>query len=133
MLIYFTPQFFYKLNLDMLNKSVIFEYLKVQQQTRSLKMETYKIIFSQLGGNKFLVTTGSKNLLSSKNGLSMHLAKNKSGAKYLEITLAGDDTYTLKFTKLVKSNLVTVKLIEGVYCDNLQSVFTEVTGLYTHL
>ena len=96
-------------------------------------METYKIIFSQLGGNKFLATTGSKNLLSSKNGLSMHLVKNKSTAKYLEITLAGDDTYTLKFTKLVKSNLVTVKLIEGVYCDNLQSVFTEVTGLYTHL
>ena len=95
------------------------------------------IILQQLGGNKFLAMTGSKNLsfsATSKNPeLSMQLTKNKVGAKYLKIVLMPDDTYTMIFSKIVKNNLVTVKEYQGVYCDMLQSIFTKVTGLDTHL
>jgi len=106
----------------------------------------HQVILEQLGGNKFLVMTGSKNLLYSQkenNFLSMHLTKNKLGAKYLKIVLASDDTYTIIFStckKVMDTDLgmkvdthVILKTIEGVYCDMLQTVFTNETGLYTSL
>ena len=111
----------------------------------------HKIILEQLGGRQFLMMTGSKNLLYSEkenNFLSMHLTRNKIGAQYLKITLTPMDVYKMEFSKTVKKyetlpmskkkicvdeKLVIIKTIEPVYDDQLQSVFTEVTGLYTHL
>ena len=111
----------------------------------------HEIIYQQLGGRKFMVMTGSKNLLYSakeNNWLSMRLTRNKSGATYLKIILTDRDDYTMIFSKTVKTfetlplsgkkicineRLETVRSIAGVYDDTLQSVFTEVTGLYTHL
>jgi hypothetical protein len=96
-------------------------------------------ILNQLGGNRFLAMTGSKNLMHSNNGLtlSMHLARNKSTAKYLQITLDPNDTYTMVFSKLTgkknEETLVEVARYEGVYADMLQSIFTDVTGFDTRL
>jgi hypothetical protein len=102
-------------------------------------------ILRQLGGNKFLVMTGSKNLLfaditdTNKNvWLRMDLTRNKAGVNRLKITLNGDDTYTMHFYKQVIKNYVDVVIskeqkFEGIYCDQLQEIFTQVTGLYTHL
>jgi hypothetical protein len=89
--------------------------------------------------------TGSKHFLSDGNTLRMHLAKNMSKANRLEITLDADDTYTVRFYKYTAGRLnkktfswtedKTTEVYEerGVYCDMLQPIFTEVTGLYTHL
>jgi hypothetical protein len=106
-----------------------------------------EIILSQLGGNKFIVMTGSKNFIndSSTGTLRMDLVQNKSKSNKLWITLKADDTYTMRFFKytgvrfdrktctMKDSVTKEVKVIEGVYCDMLQDIFTDVTGLYTHL
>jgi hypothetical protein len=108
-------------------------------------MRVADIILEQLGGNKFLVMTGAKNLLADGNTLRMSLPKNMSGANKLEITLDATDTYTMRFYKYTAGRLnkktwswtedkvKEIKLLSGVYCDMLQSIFTEVTGMYTRL
>jgi len=100
--------------------------------------QTHIEILKQLGGNKFLAMTGTKNLVYSakeNNYLLMKLTKNISGAQYLKITLTVWDTYTMGFSKINSKTgeIKTVKEIESVYCHELQSVFSKVTGLYTRL
>jgi hypothetical protein len=91
-------------------------------------------IYRQLGGNRFAVMTGSKNFAYDGAALQMHLARNKSTAKYLKITLEANDTYTMVFSKLTKNyELVVVAEFEDLYADMLQDVFTSFTGLYTSL
>ncbi len=97
-------------------------------------------ILKQLGGQRFIVMTGSKNFgfAESSKGeaqLSFHLTRNAAKAQFCTITLKFDDTYTVTFTKLNKKtySLETIKECVGVYCDNIQEIFTEVTGLYTSL
>ncbi len=106
-------------------------------------------ILRQLGGNKFLVMTGSKNLTYSakeNNYLQMRLTRNKAAAKWLKIILMQDDTYTMIFSTSKKTyetlgghkfcvdeKQVILKTFENIYCDQLAEIFTEVTGLYTHL
>lgn len=102
-------------------------------------------ILDQLGGNKFIAMTGAKNFVSDGNTLRMTLPKNMSKANRLYITLENDDTYTMRFFKFTAGRLnkktfeftedkiTEVRTIEGVYFDMLQSLFTEVTGMYTHL
>ena len=90
--------------------------------------------------------TGSKNLVYDENSLRMRLTRNRSGANILKITLCGDDLYDMVFTyhrapgyqlkdgKVLERKEVfkEIKRYEGVYCDMLHSLFTEVTGLETH-
>lgn len=102
--------------------------------------EAHHAILEQLGGNKFLVMTGSHHLMFSKvenNFLSMHLRRNIAKAQFLKIILQANDTYKMIFSKVTgkkyEQKLVTVKEFEGVYCDQLQAIFTQVTGLYTSL
>jgi hypothetical protein len=96
-------------------------------------------ILNQLGGNKFIAMTGSKNIFSTDNGmtLSMHLTKNIAKAKYLQITLTENDTYTMIFSKQVgkkyQEEIVEVKKIENVYADMLNTLFESTTGLRTKL
>jgi len=106
-------------------------------------------IFEQLGGNKFAVMTGSKNFMDGGHFLSMKLSRNKSGANHLRITLTASDDYTMEFiyvpsVKVIRNKetgeftvknepIKTMEKIEGVYCDQLQATFTEITGLYTRL
>jgi hypothetical protein len=89
--------------------------------------------------------TGAKNLVSDGNTLRMSLPKNMSGANKLEITLDAIDTYTMRFYKYTAGRLnkktwswtedkvTEIKLLSGIYFDMLQSIFTEVTGMYTRL
>lgn len=112
-------------------------------------MNIPETILSQLGGNKFIVMTGSKNFVADGNTLRMTLAKNGSKANRLHITLESDDTYTMHFFKYTaggwrvnhktgtvtekKEKIEEVKTFRGVYFDQLQELFTEVTKLYTRL
>ncbi len=113
------------------------------------KLTVAKKILAQLGGNQFLLMTGCKNLVGDENSLRMRLAKNKSKANFLQITLGGNDFYTMRFfyyragryKVLPKEGKVVeipekeeeVKRFEGVYSDMLCSLFTEVTGLETRM
>jgi len=113
-----------------------------QQHTNKLIATT---ILQQLGGNKFLAMTGAKNLVAINNGLQMKLPSSKSKANLLTITLTPLDTYNMTFEKFTqpKLNKKTFEVIEGkrtitkaftdLYYDQLQELFTEVTGMYTTL
>ena len=90
-------------------------------------------ILNQLGGNKFIAMTGSKNFGSDKNTLSMKLTRNASSANYLRITLNSMDTYDMEFISVRGASRKVKKTYNGIYGDQLQSLFTEATGLYTSL
>ena len=96
-----------------------------------------------------MMMTGCKDLVGDEISLRMRLVKNKSKANFLQITLGGDDLYEMRFfyyregryKVLHKEGKVVeipekeeeVKRFEGVYCDMLYSLFTEVTGLETRM
>lgn len=107
------------------------------------------IILDQLGGNRFLAMTGANHLVSDGYTLRMTLPRNGSKANRLYITLDPDDTYTMRFFKYTPGGLrinhkkgtadfvddktEEVKTYHGIYCDQLQELFTEVTKMYTRL
>lgn len=116
----------------------MFLYLSTKKQTKQNNMTTEaknyhvaKEILNQLGGNRFCAMTGSNNFGAGENKLSMKLKRNASGANYLIITLTPMDTYTMEFVSVRGAKRTVKKLIENVYCDMLQSMFTDATGLYT--
>ncbi len=108
-------------------------------------MSIASTILNQLGGGRFIAMTGSKNFVSDGNTLRMQLTKNASKANRLEITLNGLDLYDMRFYRYTAARFSTrnnefriypekiteVKTINNVYCDQLEDIFTSVTGLYT--
>ena len=96
-----------------------------------------KTILEQMGGHRFATMTGSKDFIGLRNGLQMSLTRNKTSANRLKVILdEATDTYTMYFYRqcMTKNFDIKVKDIakyEGVYFDMLQSIFTQVTGLYT--
>ena len=100
-------------------------------------------ILNQLGGHVFIAFTGSSKFGVIKNGIKFNIRKNKTRANWMSITLTPADTYKVTFTKVtlpkIKKNgefqeykEVTIKEFDDIYCDQLQELFTEVAGLYTH-
>ena len=92
-----------------------------------------KTILNQLGGNKFMFMTGSKNPVSIENGLRIKLSKNKSKANFLYVRLNGLDTYDLEFISARGTSVKTKSEYSGIYNDQLIKVFEAETGLYTRL
>jgi hypothetical protein len=95
-------------------------------------------ILNQLGGNRFRVMTGAKNLVGDNNTLRFTLprgfAQNKVNC--VQVKLDVTDTYTITFYNIKRSPSHEVKVIRefsDVYADSLQTVFTEITGLSTRL
>jgi len=109
-------------------------------------MTIAQTILFQLGGQKFVTMTGSKQITDLGNGLSISLVKNPSGANVLTINyVEEDDLYKVRFSKframrvnpktgsLIPEINETIEEYDGVYWDQLQDLFTQVTGLDTHL
>jgi len=92
-----------------------------------------KTILEQLGGKRFRVMTGTHGLMAHPNALSMRLRRNQAGAMYLKITLDPSDTYTMEVTRSRGTELIPVETVDGIYFDQLQEIFTRVTGLVTTL
>ena len=97
-----------------------------------------KIILQQIGGRRFVAMTGSHDFINLGNGLRMSLSRNKTSANRLEIIYdEGADLYDLRFYrqsmnhKTFEVKTKDIKKIDGVYCDMLEDIFTDVTGLYT--
>ena len=100
-------------------------------------MNAAQIILQQLGGNKFIAMTGCKNFLHSNQGqtLTMDLPINASQARRLQITLNGLDLYDMMFFhyKPKTLDIVIIAVYNNIYDDQLQPIFTALTGLQTHL
>jgi hypothetical protein len=98
-----------------------------------MKMQVANQILAQLGGNRFLTMTGSKNLVGGERYLQMKLARNSSKANLLRITLDANDTYTVEFSRFRNLDVFPVHALAGVYADQLAEIFTRTTGLDTRL
>jgi hypothetical protein len=94
-------------------------------------MTIARTILEQLGGGRFVAMTGARAFVSTGKGLRFRLPCRK--ANVVEITLTPSDEYDMRFWLLRGDNVKEVKRFEGVYFDQLQDLFTEATGLYTHL
>ena len=93
-----------------------------------------KTILEHLGGNKFCMMTGAKNLAGDENSLSMRIGRNSSNSNYLKITLNSMDLYDMKFCKLTrKFEEKSITEYSDVYNDMLTEVFEKHTGMYTKL
>lgn len=112
------------------------------------KMSVPERTLLDLGGPEFITMTGSRNFIKDGNTLRMSLARNKSGANRLFITLR-NDLYDMRFfyyrSRSVKVNIEKgtikeipevireVELLQGVFNSMLRELFQEVTGFDTHM
>ena len=108
-------------------------------------------ILEQLGGRRFIMMTGSKDFFTvNGNDLCMKLSRNQSKANQLRIEYDyGKDLYTMRFIRYIaprlkvnsklktaeftKEKITEVRTFEDVYCDQLEELFREVTGLETRM
>lgn len=96
-------------------------------------MEIAKNILEQLGGNRFVVMTGAKNLVGHEDGLSFKLPSSphytRDGINYVRITLNHLDLYDVEYGRMwgLKYRLITNT--NSIYADMLQADFTDKTGL----
>jgi len=91
-------------------------------------------IYRTLGGNKFRVMTGAKNLTSHEFALSMKIGRNKTNANFMIVELNGLDLYDITFAKVTKmGEMKSVKTYDNVYNDMLVEIFESHTGMYTSL
>jgi len=118
------------------------EWESINKQAQSAKSEQEpniaKIILQQLGGNKFISTTGAKNFINLPNGLSFKIAITGAGitkqnVNYIKIVINPSDTYTMEFSRIRGTEYKIINTIEDVYAEQLQKIFTRETGLETHL
>ena len=91
-------------------------------------------IYRTLGGNRFRVMTGAKNMVSFEKGIGMKIGRNKTNANYMEIVLNDLDLYDVTFAKVTKmGEMKSVRTYDNVYNDMLVSLFETHTGMYTSL
>jgi len=91
-------------------------------------------IYRQLGGNRFRVMTGAKNMVSTENGIRMRIGRNKTNANYMEVVLNSMDLYDITFAKVTRmGEMKSVRTYDNVYNDMLVSLFESHTGMYTSL
>ena len=92
-------------------------------------------ILDQLGGNRFIAMTGAKSFAFTGKGLRFRLPGNnfaRHGINEVEIILK-NDTYNMIFSRRFGLKNIGVQTVCGLYADQLQGIFTSVTGLATHL
>ena len=99
-----------------------------------LNQSQAKTLLRQLGGNKFIMMTGAKQMSIGKNGLTMKIGRNSKSITHVAIDLdRGKDLYIMKFIRVRKGIPKVVKQYDGIYADNLNNIFEKETGLYTRL
>lgn len=105
------------------------------QRTREEKMAIADEILKQLGGHKFVVMTGARNLITSDEGLSFRIpgTYTKNHVNVIRIFLTWDDRYTVMYENLRGTKRKIISHHEGLYNDQLQADFTAETGLDTRL
>lgn len=101
-----------------------------------MSKEVAVTILQQLGGNRFISMTGAKNFTHKDNSLMFHLPrKAKNDINFIKITLNGLDLYDVEYYHLNKKTFdKTLKSEEkNIHFDELQTNFTDNTGLFTKL
>ena len=102
------------------------------------KLIIAQTILAQLGGRRFIAMTGARNFICGENYLMFSLPKGfaKEGINKIRITLDWTDTYIFDALKVYpgpEQKFDTIKKLDYVYADDLEDIFTSITGLDTHL
>ena len=93
------------------------------------------LILKQLGGNKFIAMTGAKNFVKDDKSkmIAFKIGRNSKNVNYVRIKLNSMDTYDMEFINMRAGKMTVRSKANGIYNDQLESVFTENTGMYTKL
>ena len=83
-------------------------------------------ILEQLGGRRFCVMVGAKQLSVTESGLAFRIGRNSKGVSVVCVKLLPSDTYEVRFYGFQSEPK---KIVTDVYCDELQRVFEENTGM----
>lgn len=110
---------------------------KGSSKIRSSRLSSFSAstVLGQLGGNKFIAMTGAKDFMKDddKRMIAFKIGRNSKTVNYVKITLNGKDLYDMDFIRIRGANMKVVSTAKDVYFDKLQGMFTEHTGMYTHL
>ena len=80
-----------------------------------LNQSQAKTLLRQLGGNKFIMMTGAKQMSIGKNGLTMKIGRNSKSITHVAIDLdRGKDLYIMKFIRVRKGIPKVVKQYDGI-------------------
>ncbi len=107
------------------------------ERTREYQIEVANTIMEQLGGYKFLVMTGAKNMMAighnGNPGLNFQIPGAKNRINRVRIILEPSDTYNVSFWNFRTGKTKKVAEHTMIYDDMLRDIFTAETGLDTHL
>jgi hypothetical protein len=106
-------------------------------QTSTTAPEVAKTILHQLGGNKFIVMTGAKNIVYGTNDqendfICFKIMPNAKKITHIYIELTSMDLYNMQFLRCSTLKRDIIKEHCNIYDDMLQDIFTQETQLYTH-
>lgn len=96
-------------------------------------------ILNQLGGNRFIAMTGAKKFAyfdeDGECGLTFRLPSKfaMNGINLVKIKLTFSDTYLVSFSRVRGATVKEVSTFDNIYCDQLECLFNEQTGLATRL
>lgn len=80
-----------------------------------------------------MTMTGASSFVAVDRGLMFRIPRAKNGINRVKIELTAADDYTITFHKMRANVLAVVSSFDGIYCDQLQTIFEEETGLLTNL
>lgn len=99
------------------------------------RLAVAKTILAQLGGHRFQVMTGAKQFVAVERGLMFALPSKltKLGINKVRIELDASDTYTMTTLKVNtrEGDVIEVQQESGIFCDKLEWMFEDMTGVYT--
>jgi hypothetical protein len=114
----------------------LYNFIHAQREARG-NPSVAETILAQLGGNKFIAMTGAKDFVGIDNGLMFRLPSRatQDGINKVIITLSPTDLYDIQFGKTSgrMAEYQEIAAYMDVSADQLQNLFTSVTGLDTHL
>lgn len=101
-------------------------------------LQVANTILAQLGGRRFIAMTGARDFIGGDNFIMFSLPAGiaKEGINKIRITLDWTDTYIFEALKVFPGpelKIDTIKKMDFVYADDLEDIFTSITGLDTHL
>lgn len=101
-------------------------------------LEIANEIMKQIGGKKFMAMTGAKNIVAIEKGVQFKFQGSNVATNCvikLGETFLTNDLYIMEFWKINASKGTCVKVaeFEGLYSDQIENTFGEVTRLATRL
>jgi len=102
--------------------------------TKEERQQISGTILEQLGGSRFIAMTGAHSFMYDDNGSLIFKLPSNRGHLAVRVELNAMDTYDMHFLRMARGSYeVKTTTREGIYNDQLQTVFTTETGLATRL